>query len=80
MLLGPGPGRQWVVLGVGLALSTTVGIGRVLGGEHFPSDVVAGAAIGASVGWLVPELHRRRVNVAFGVADGARSVSLRGVF
>jgi len=76
----PDSSLPWVVLGVGLALSTTVGIGRVLGGEHFPSDVVAGAAIGASVGWLVPELHRRRVNVAFGMVDGARSVSLRGVF
>jgi membrane-associated phospholipid phosphatase len=64
----------WVVLGVGLALSTTVAFGRVLGGEHFPSDVVAGAAIGASVGWLVPQLHRRGVHLAAGM-DG---VALRG--
>jgi membrane-associated phospholipid phosphatase len=72
----PDSSLPWLVLGVGLALSTTVAFGRVIGGEHFPSDVVAGAAIGSAIGWLVPELHRRRVDVAFGM-DG---VALRGAF
>lgn len=40
----PDSALPWLVLGVGLALSTTVAVGRVIGGEHFPSDVVAGAA------------------------------------
>jgi len=74
----PNSSLPWLVLGVGLALSTTVGLGRVFGGEHFPSDVVAGAAIGASVGWLVPELHRRRVDLAFGMDGRVVSVVLRG--
>lgn len=74
----PDSSVPWWVLGVGLALSTTVAVGRVLGGEHFPSDVVAGAAIGASVGWLVPELHRRRVDVAFGMDGRVMGVTLRG--
>lgn len=38
----------------------TVGMAsmRVLAGKHFPTDVAAGAAIGAGVGLLVPALHR----------------------
>jgi len=74
----PGSSLPWIVLGVGLALSTTVAVARVLGGEHFPSDVVAGAAIGASLGWLVPELHRRDVDVAFRAGADAFGVALRG--
>ncbi len=74
----PGSSLPWIVLGVGLALSTTVAVGRVLGGEHFPSDVVAGAAIGASLGWLVPELHLKDVDVAFGADADAFGVALRG--
>jgi membrane-associated phospholipid phosphatase len=76
----PDSSLPWLVLGVGLALSTTVAFGRVLGGEHFPSDVVAGAAIGSAVGWLVPELHRRRVDVAVGIDSGGTGVALRGAF
>ena len=43
----------------GLALATTVGVGRVMAARHFPTDVIAGAAVGTLVGWLVPWLHRR---------------------
>ena len=31
---------------------------RVAAGKHYPSDVLVGLAVGASVGFLVPELHR----------------------
>ena len=48
----------WWLLGGGLALSSAVGVTRVLAGDHFPSDAVAGAALGTAIGWLVPELHR----------------------
>jgi len=70
----PDSSLPWIALAVGLGLSTTVAVGRVLAGDHFPSDVLAGAAIGASVGWLIPELHRTRSNLAV-VAD-ARSYGL----
>lgn len=30
---------------------------RVAAGEHFPTDVVAGAALGSGVGWLVARVH-----------------------
>lgn len=41
-------------------LAGTVGVLRVLSGEHFLSDVAAGAAIGSLWGVVVPYIHRNR--------------------
>lgn len=75
------PAAAYGALGVGLALSSFVGVSRVVSGSHFPSDVLAGAAIGASVGWLVPALHASPVRVtpmALGTTGGG--LSLAGSF
>lgn len=40
------------------AVPAAVGYLRVRGGKHFPTDVLAGLAIGAATGWLLPHLHR----------------------
>jgi undecaprenyl-diphosphatase len=45
-------------LGAAVALTAFVSYERVRSGMHFPSDVVAGSLAGASVGILVPHLHR----------------------
>ena len=50
------PGRHWV-RGGALALAVTTGWLRVRAGRHFPTDVLAGAALGSLVGWAVPRLH-----------------------
>lgn len=55
--LHPGGAANAWVWGGGLTLATTTAYLRVRAGKHFPSDVLAGAALGAAVGWLVPELH-----------------------
>jgi membrane-associated phospholipid phosphatase len=62
----------WIALGGGLALSSGVGVSRVLAGDHFPSDVLAGAVLGTTIGWLVPELHRvaPRMSIAPGPGTG----------
>lgn len=57
------PGRAWGVLGAGLAGGTAVGISRVLGGSHFPTDVLAGAAAGAAFGLFIPALHATHTRV-----------------
>ena len=49
-------GEGWVWAG-GLGAATTIGWLRGRAGAHFPTDVAAGAAIGALAGWLVPRLH-----------------------
>ena len=30
---------------------------RVAAGKHFPTDVLAGAALGSGIGWVVPTIH-----------------------
>lgn len=55
--------RHWV-RGGGLALAALTGYARVRAGHHFPSDVLAGAAVGALVGWLVPRIHERDLDPA----------------
>ncbi len=37
---------------VSYGLAILIALGRVVGGSHFPSDVLAGAALGMLVGWL----------------------------
>ncbi len=49
-------GEGWVWAGC-LGAAATVGWLRYEAGYHFPTDVLAGAAIGATAGWLVPHLH-----------------------
>ncbi|NMB74585.1 MAG: phosphatase PAP2 family protein [Myxococcales bacterium] len=43
----------------GYLLASGVALCRVAAGKHFWTDVLAGAAAGSLVGWLVVELHRR---------------------
>ncbi|HTR78033.1 MAG TPA: phosphatase PAP2 family protein [Gemmatimonadaceae bacterium] len=77
--------RPWLTLGIAAALTTFVSYERVRAGAHFPTDVVAGSMAGATIGALVPHLHRHRQEaplVWVGLApirDGA-SVSLGGHF
>jgi membrane-associated phospholipid phosphatase len=33
---------------------------RIVARQHFPTDVMAGALIGASAGWFVPRLYPRQ--------------------
>src|SRR6188768_1337301 len=72
----PGTARPWITLLAGTALTTFVSIERVRAGEHFPTDVIAGAVAGAGIGLVVPHLHRtedikqRRIWVGFTPRNG----------
>ena len=50
------------------AIATGVAVLRVSGGKHFLSDVLAGAAIGSAVGFLVPFLHTLKTKNDMNVA------------
>lgn len=39
------------------AAAAATGALRVAGGKHFPTDVVAGAVLGAGIGWATARLH-----------------------
>lgn len=71
-----------VVLGVGLGASAFVAAGRVASGNHFPTDVVAGAVVGAANGVFWPAIHDRPVAARLAVLDapGGASLALTGRF
>jgi membrane-associated phospholipid phosphatase len=66
------PTLAWAVLSLGMAGSALVGVARVEGGGHFPSDVLVGYAVGAGVGIAVPALHDLALSGAAGVSVAGR--------
>jgi membrane-associated phospholipid phosphatase len=48
---------RFVVLGAAEALAAGVGMLKIEAGYHYPTDVAAGALVGAALGVLVPMLH-----------------------
>jgi undecaprenyl-diphosphatase len=84
-LRSPRSPRPWITLGVATAMTTFVSYERVRSGNHFPTDVIAGAMVGTAVGILVPHLHRHRDEappVWIGVAPsaGGGSITMGAVF
>ena len=69
-----------IVLGSTLAGAALVGTGRVVSGNHFPSDVLVGAIVGTSAGVLVPALHGSGLGLAPFSTAGAHGVCLQGGF
>lgn len=49
------------VWGLAATIPAVTGYLRVRAGRHYPTDVIAGYALGATVGYLVPTLHKRKV-------------------
>jgi membrane-associated phospholipid phosphatase len=87
----PHTARPWITLAVATGVATFVSIERVRAGDHFPTDVIAGAVAGAGIGIIVPHLHRveeleqRRVWIGFTPASGETwsrggTLSLSGIF
>ena len=55
--LHPDSSANGWVWGGCLAAAATTGYLRYAAGMHFPTDIVAGATMGAFAGWVVPQLH-----------------------
>tara|TARA_B100000809_G_scaffold245041_1_gene271600 strand:- start:1536 stop:2420 length:885 start_codon:yes stop_codon:yes gene_type:complete len=43
-----------------VALPALTGYFRIKGGKHFNTDVITGFAVGAAIGWLIPQLHKKK--------------------
>jgi membrane-associated phospholipid phosphatase len=41
-----------------LLLATVVGYLRYAAGQHFPTDIIAGAVVGSVIGYLIPLIHK----------------------
>ncbi|KAB2923481.1 MAG: phosphatase PAP2 family protein [Bacteroidetes bacterium] len=36
---------------------------RISSGAHFPTDVLAGAAVGSAIGYIIPAMHKRKAGI-----------------
>jgi membrane-associated phospholipid phosphatase len=71
--LHPDSRYKGVVWATGLGIASLISVLRVTSADHFLSDVVSGAALGAAEGFLVPFLHRKK---PLGEPESAATVSL----
>ena len=79
--LHPDSKATWIVMAVGGAMAAFVATARVMGGMHFISDSIGGAAVGVSLGVLIPSLHRSPVAVVpVAGDDGQRGIALAARF
>ena len=51
------------IWGLAATIPAVTGAMRVAAGRHYPTDVIAGYALGATVGMLVPTLHKKPIKV-----------------
>jgi membrane-associated phospholipid phosphatase len=49
------------VWGTAAVLPALTGYLRVKSGKHFPTDVVTGYAVGALIGYFIPQLHKQKI-------------------
>lgn len=54
----PGSGAKPYVWAGSLLAAAAVGVARYESGQHYPTDIIAGAVAGCAVGYLIPRLHR----------------------
>lgn len=59
----PGGKWRWLVWTTAFAGASVEPVLRVLAGDHFPTDVIVGAIVGTSAGFLFPALHRRKIPI-----------------
>lgn len=50
-----------LVWGTAAIVPAITGMLRVRGGKHYPTDVIVGYLVGAAVGILVPQIHKRNM-------------------
>jgi membrane-associated phospholipid phosphatase len=74
------PRLATAVLTVGLVGTGVVSIARIVSGGHFPTDVLAGYAVGAGVGIAIPALHEYHLEAAPLAFPGAAGLTLAGRF
>ncbi len=72
-------GKKIAAWSFAAALPAATGYFRIKGGKHFNSDVITGFAVGAAIGWLIPQLHKKKeskLSLAPFNANNANGLSL----
>lgn len=60
------PARYGVAL-AGVGITALTAYGRVAGGMHFYTDVLAGALVGGAIGYLLPQMYARGHSLRVGI-------------
>lgn len=77
--LHPDDRWPWYVMAAGSVAAGFVGATRILAGQHFPTDVLAGAVVGVGIGVAVPAMHRSPHVTATPMAvDGGGGLAVAG--
>jgi len=71
-----GSARPEVAYPIAGALTVAAGTLRVAAGVHYPSDVLAGAALGTTIGLVIPSLHAADPSAA-AAAEGSDAATTR---
>ena len=58
------PESKWkpVVWSGAVLISSATGYLRVRAGKHYPTDVITGFLVGGAIGYLIPQLHKKRTS------------------
>ena len=72
----PESNLQFLVAGLSFGFALATGALRVASGNHFLSDVIAGAVLGTACGFLVPLLHTQNFYNSFQRRAGGTSAGL----
>ena len=49
-----------IIWSMAVLIPASTAVLRVKAGKHFPTDVIAGYVVGASIGYLIPQLHKHK--------------------
>lgn len=76
------PDSKWkpVVWGVAATIPAATGYFRYAAGKHYPSDILVGYAVGAFVGVMIPQWHKkpgRKADLSFYPGMGGGTMILR---
>lgn len=52
--------NKYLVWSTAALIPATIGYLRFKAGRHFPTDVITGYALGATIGYLIPRLHKQK--------------------
>jgi membrane-associated phospholipid phosphatase len=56
-----------ILWGSSLTIAALTGYARIRAGEHYPTDILAGAVVGFAIGYLVPVLHHKEMERQFSI-------------
>lgn len=78
------PHSKWrpYIWTLSLLSAGTVGYMRYQSGNHFPTDILIGAAVGSGIGYIIPRIHRNNSKKHLGILPsiGDNSLSITAIY